>query len=76
MASASRLGRDIGVLAKGITALAHKLALLVYRMIKLGREYIDIGQERYEQKYRDPLLKHLARKANDFGFQLIPSPSN
>jgi transposase len=63
-------------IAKGITAVAHKLALLVYRMIKLGREYIDIGQERYEQKYRDRLLKHLARKANDFGFQLVPSTSN
>src|SRR5262252_2480137 len=61
---------------KGITAVAHKLALLVYRMIKLGRQYIDIGQERYEQKYRDRLLKHLARKANAFGFQLVPSTSN
>src|SRR5499427_6223821 len=60
---------------KGITAVAHKLALLVYRMIKLGRQYIDIGQERYEQKYRDRLLKHLARKANAFGFQLVPSTS-
>jgi hypothetical protein len=63
-------------IAKGITAVAHKLALLVYRMIKLGRQYIDIGQERYEQKYRDRLLKHLARKANAFGFQLVPSTSN
>ena len=58
-------------IAKGITAVAHKLALLVYRMIKLGRQYIDIGQERYEQRYRDRLLKHLARKANAFGFQLV-----
>jgi len=63
-------------IAKGITAVAHKLALLVYRMIKLGREYIDIGQERYEQRYRDRLLKHLARKARDFGFQLVPSTPN
>ena len=55
---------------KGITAVAHKLALLVYRMIKLGRQYIDIGQERYEQKYRERLLKHLARKANAFVFSV------
>ena len=70
-----RMCGRLGV-AKGITAVAHKLALLVYRMIKLGRQYIDIGQERYEQKYRDRLLKHLARKANAFGFQLVRSTPN
>ena len=59
--------------AKGIVAVAHKLALLVYRMIKFGRHYIDIGQERYEEKYKERALKQLARRARDFGFQLVPS---
>jgi transposase len=62
-----RLGKP-----KGITATAHKLALLVYRMLKLGRHYIDIGQEQYEQRYKERLLKSLARKAKHFGFQLVP----
>ena len=39
----SRLGKP-----KGIVATAHKLALLIYRMIQLGRDYVDIGQDRYE----------------------------
>jgi len=64
----TRLGKP-----KGIVATAHKLALLVYRMMKLGRDYIDIGQDRYEQQYKERALKHLARKAKDFGFQLVPS---
>jgi len=59
--------------AKGIVAVAHKLALLVYRMIRFGRDYIDIGQERYEEKYKERVLKNLARRAKDFGFQLVPS---
>jgi transposase len=63
----ARLGKP-----KGITATAHKLALLVYRMLKFGRHYVDIGQDRYEQMYKDRSLKHLARKAKDFGFQLVP----
>lgn len=59
---------------KGITAAAHKLALLVYRMMKFGRRYVDIGQDRYEQTYKERALKNLARKARDFGFQLVPVP--
>lgn len=63
----SRLGKP-----KGIVATAHKLALLIYRMIKLGRDYVDIGQDRYEQQYKERALKHLVRKAKDLGFQLVP----
>ena len=64
----ARLGKP-----KGIIAAAHKLALLVYRMLKFGRRYVDIGQEQYEEKYKERALKQLARKAQHFGFQLVPS---
>jgi transposase len=67
----TRLGKP-----KGITATAHKLALLVYRMMKFGRHYVDIGQDQYEEKYKERALKSLARKARDFGFQLVPSAQN
>jgi transposase len=58
--------------AKGITATAHKLALLVYRMLKFGRHYLDIGQDRYELMYKERAVKNLARKAKQFGLQLVP----
>ena len=58
---------------KGIIAGAHKLALLVYRMLKLGRHYVDVGQEKYDEKYKERAVKQLARKAQHFGFQLVPS---
>src|SRR6266850_730919 len=50
----ARLGKP-----KGIIAAAHKLALLVYRMLKFGRRYVDIGQEQYEEKYKERALKQL-----------------
>ena len=59
---------------KGIIAAAHKLALLVYRMLKFGRDYVDIGQEQYEKKFKDRAFKQLARRAKDFGFVLAPCP--
>jgi transposase len=66
-----RLGKP-----KGIVATAHKLAVLVYRMLKFGHQYTDIGQERYEQQYKQRLLQRLARKAQHLGFQLVPCPEN
>ena len=66
-----RLGKP-----KGIVATAHKLAVLVYRMMKFGHEYTDIGQERYEEQYKQRLLKRLAQRAQDLGFQLVASPEN
>lgn len=57
---------------KAITATAHKLARIVYRMLKYGKSYTDIGMERYEQKYRDRVLKNLANRAAEMGYVLVP----
>jgi transposase len=54
-----------------ITATAHKLARLIYRMLKYGEEYIDIGAEQYEARFRAGMLKALERKARQLGFQLV-----
>lgn len=54
-----------------ITATAHKLARLIYRTLKYGQEYIDIGQTQYDAKYRVNLLKSLQKKARLLGFQLV-----
>lgn len=58
---------------KAIKALAHKLARIVYRMLKTGKPYADAGELYYEQKYRDHLLKRLHKQAARFGFQLTPA---
>lgn len=54
-----------------ITATAHKLARLIYHMFKYGEEYIDIGAEQYEAKFRVGMIKALEQKARRLGFQLV-----
>src|SRR5262247_4088071 len=56
---------------KAMTATAHKLARLVYSMLRYGTAYVDAGQQAYEQKYRDRVLTNLQRKARVFGYQLV-----
>jgi transposase len=57
-----------------IKAVAHKLARIVYRMLKYGQQYRDAGERYYQEKYRDHLLRRLQKQAAIFGFQLTPKP--
>ncbi len=57
---------------KAIVATAHKLARIVYNMLKYQSEYVDLGEGYYEEKYRDRAIKNLKRKAQRFGFKLEP----
>jgi len=65
----SRLGAP-----KAITACAHKLARLFYRLWTSGGVYTDPGIDAYEQQYRDRIIKNLKKKAHAFGLELIPNP--
>lgn len=57
---------------KAMTATAHKLARLIYSMLRHGTPYVDVGQAAYEQQYRDRVVRNLKRKAQGFGFVLVP----
>ena len=56
---------------QAITATAHKLARLIYSLLRYGTEYVDAGQHAYEQQYRDRVLSNLQRKAHAFGYKLM-----
>jgi transposase len=56
---------------KAITATAHKLARLVYMMLKQGTAYVDVGQEYYEKRYRGRVVQNLKRRAQELGFELV-----
>jgi transposase len=58
---------------KALTATAHKLARIVYRMLKYGKPYVDSGMEYYEQRYRERVLAGLKRRAQEMGFTLLPT---
>jgi transposase len=59
---------------KAITAAAHKLALIIYNMLKNGVEFIETGQDYYENQYRDRMVKNLKNRAKSFGFELVEIP--
>lgn len=56
--------------AKAITATAHKLARIIYNMLKSGAEYKDLGQDYYEQRYKNRVIDSLKRRAKQFGYKL------
>jgi len=58
---------------KAITATAHKIARIVYHMLKYRDAYVDPGQDYYQQQYQDRVIKNLQRKAKDLGMQLVPA---
>jgi len=56
---------------QAITATAHKLARLIYSMLKYGQEYVDAGQDYYESQYRERALRNLVRRAKELGYNLV-----
>jgi len=56
-----------------ITSTAHKLARIIYTMLKDRKPYHDLGVDHYEQQYRARVLRNLNRQANKLGFRLEPS---
>jgi transposase len=55
-----------------ITATAHKLAVIIYNMIKYKIPYKDLGVEYFETHYRERVIKNIKLKAKALGFELKP----
>lgn len=56
--------------AKAITATAHKLARIVYYMLRNRTPYQDPGAAQYEQQHRERVIRNLKRKAAQLGLQV------
>ncbi len=69
-----RLRTKLGA-PKAITAMAHKLARLVYRMLKYGQEYLDKGMQYYDERYRKQQIDLLKKKATNLGLQIVETPA-
>ncbi len=68
-----RLRTKLGA-PKAITAMTHRLARLVYRMLKYGQQYVDKGTEYYEERYRNQQIHLLQKMATKLGFQVTRAP--
>ena len=59
---------------QAIAATAHKLARILYHVLKHRTPYQPQSQEAYDQQFRQRTLRHLQRTATQLGFTLVPQP--
>lgn len=64
---ARRKGRAVA-----IAAIARKLAHLIYRALRDGAAYVDIGAAAYEQRFQHRRLTQLTQTARELGYTLVP----
>ncbi len=53
-------------------ATAHKIARIVYHLLKYGEAYEEESADAYEQKRQERELRQLTRRANKLGYTLAP----
>lgn len=58
---------------KAVTAAAHKLARLIYTMLTKGAQYTDQGQDYYEERYRERVLRALSQRVAKLGMKMVPA---
>jgi hypothetical protein len=61
----SRLGAP-----KAITATAHKLARILYTMMRYGVDYQKQSEEAFEKEHQQRMEKNLHRRAKELGYEL------
>lgn len=57
---------------QAVTATAHKLARIFYAMLKNRKQYVELGQQAYEEKYKMRRIASLSKQAKSLGFNLTP----
>jgi len=59
--------------AKATTATAHKLARIIYVLLKEQKEYSDLGVDYFIKKNRERELKKLMKHADRLGYTIVPT---
>ncbi len=71
-ASFRRVARHKGG-AVAVFATARQLAQLIYRMLRYGHDYVDIGEKAYDQRFQVRRLAALTETAKSLGYTLVPN---
>ncbi len=69
-ASFRRVARRKGA-AVAVFATARQLAKLIYRMLRFGQDYADVGEQAYERRFQLRRLAALTEAARSLGFTLV-----
>lgn len=57
---------------KANRAASHKLAKIIYTMLKQGKEFVELSQSDFEERHKEKTFANMQRKAKELGFKLIP----
>jgi hypothetical protein len=57
--------------AVAVFAIARKLSHLIYRMLRYGQDYVDVGEKAYEARFEARRLASLKEAARSLGFTLV-----
>lgn len=71
-ASFRRIARHKGG-AVAVFATARQLARLIYRMLRYGHDYVDIGEQAYDRRFQVRRLAALTDTAKTLGYALVPN---
>lgn len=71
-ASFRRIARHKGG-AVAVFATARQLARLIYRMLRYGHDYVDVGEQAYEHRFQVRRLAALTETATSLGYTLVPT---
>jgi transposase len=58
---------------QAITATAHKIAVVFYQLLKNRTTYVELGQQVYEQKFKERRFKAMQKQALAMGYKLVPA---
>ncbi len=79
--SKTALGAQFRALARrkgysvAVFAMARKLAILIYRMLRYGQDYTDEGLAAYEERFKQRRLRNIASIAKEMGYLIAPIPA-
>jgi transposase len=60
---------------QAIVATAHKIARVVYHLLKEGEAFVESSAQAYEQSRRERELRQLQHRAHKLGYDLVTAPS-
>lgn len=58
--------------AVAVFATARKLATLIFRMLRYGQDYVDIGEQAYEEFFQQRRLASLKLSISSMGYTVVP----
>jgi len=58
--------------AKAVTAVAHKMAVIIYNMVKNRTGYREAGLDYYDKLHKERAVKNLRRFAERLGYTVMP----